>query len=116
MTNQEQGNDNNNKEAKNFTNPGQFKTITDWWRQYSPLGWAETFNEYLKYTSSMTEIYKEYIKNSEKMTRLYKELAENTERMTELYKESVRVPERMTKHWLNKFNIPSSSKEQIRDT
>ena len=89
MENQGQGNDNNNKEEKNLTNPNQFKSITDWWQQYSPLAWGEMYNEYIKYTTSMTEIYKEYIKSSERMTELYKELAINTERMTELYKESV---------------------------
>jgi hypothetical protein len=112
MENQGQGNDNNNKnkEEKNLTDPDQFKSITDWWQRNSPLAWSETYNEYLKYTTSMTEIYKEYIKNSERMTELYKELAVNTERMTELYKESVKGTERMTKYWLNKFRNPSYSK------
>jgi hypothetical protein len=98
MENQGQGNDNinKNKEEKNLTDPDQFKSITDWWQRNSPLAWSETYNEYLKYTTSMTEIYKEYIKNSE--------------RMTELYKESVKITVRMTKYWLNKFRNPSYSK------
>ncbi len=98
-----------------MTNPNQFKSITDWWEQYSPLTWGEMYNEYIKYTASMTEIYKEYVKSSERMTELYKELAINTERMTELYKESVTSTERMTKYWVNKFHNPSYSKEQKRE-
>jgi hypothetical protein len=113
--NQGQGNDNIDIEKKNLNNPNQFKSITDWWQQYSPLGLGEMYNEYIEYTIRMTEIYKEYIKSSEKMTELYKELAVNTERMTELYKESVTSTERMTKYWLNKFRNPLSSKEQRRE-
>jgi hypothetical protein len=89
MENQRHGNDNNNKEEKNLNYPNQFKSIADWWRQYSPPTWGETYNEYLEYTTSVTKIYKEYVKSSEKMTELYKELAVNIERMTELHKESV---------------------------
>jgi hypothetical protein len=110
-----QGNDNSNKEKKNLNNPNQFKSITDWWQQYSPLALGEMYNEYIEYTATMTEIYKEYIKSSERMTELYKELAVNTERMTELYKESVKSTERMTKYWLDKFRNPLPSKEQRRE-
>ena len=110
-----QGNDNSNKEKKNLNNYNHFKSITDWWQQYSPLALGEMYNEYIEYTARMTEIYKEYIKSSEKMTELYKELAVNTERMTELYKESVNSTERMTKYWLDKFRNPLPSKEQRRE-
>ena len=110
-----QGNDNGNKEKKNLNDHNQFKSITDWWQQYSPLALGEMYNEYIEYTATMTEIYKEYIKSSERMTELYKELAVNTERMTELYKEYVKSTERMTKYWLDKFRNPLSSKEQRRE-
>ena len=106
---------NNNNEERNMSNPNQFRSITDWWQQNSPMAWGEMYNEYIEYITSMSEIYKEYIKCSEKMTELYKELAVNTERMTDLYKESVKSTERMTNHWLNKFPKPPSSKEQIRE-
>ena len=99
--NQGQGNDNIDIEKKNLNNPNQFKSITDWWQQYSPLALGEMYNEYIEYTATMTEIYKEYIKSSE--------------RMTELYKESVTSTERMTKYWLNKFRNPLSSKEKRRE-
>ena len=100
MVNQGKGKDNNNEE-RNMNNPNQLTLITDWWQQNSPMSWGETYNEYIKHITSMTEIYKEYIKRSEKMTELYKELAVNTERMTN--------------HWVNKFPKPSSSKEQRRE-
>jgi hypothetical protein len=114
MENQGKGKNNNNEE-RIMNNPDQFRSIMDWWQQYSPMAWGEMYNEYIAYITSMTEIYKEYIKRSEKMTELYKELAENTERMTDLYKESVKNTERMTNHWLNKFPNPPSSKEQRRE-
>ncbi len=60
-----------------MTDPNQFISITEWWQQYSPLGWSERYNEYLKYTASMTEIDKEYIKNSRK-TELFKESVKST--------------------------------------
>jgi len=110
-----QGKGKNNNEERNMNNPNQFRSITDWWQQNSPMAWGEMYNEYIKYITSMTEIYKEYIKRSEKMTELYKELAVNTEKMTDLYKESVKSTERMTNHWLNKFPKPPSSKEQRRE-
>jgi hypothetical protein len=109
------GNGNNNKEKKNLNNPNQFKSIADWWQQYSPLAFGEMYNEYIEYTTKMTEIYKEYIKSSERMTELYKDLAVNTERMTELYRESVTSTERMTKYWLTRFPNPLPSKEQRRE-
>ena len=116
MGNQGKGkNNNNNDEERNMSNPNQFRSITDWWQQNSPMAWGEMYNEYITYITSMSEIYKEYIKRSEKMTELYKELAVNTERMTDLYKESVKSTERMTNHWLNKFPKLSSSKEQRRE-
>jgi hypothetical protein len=115
MENQGKGKNNNNNEDRIMNNPNQFRSIMDWWQQYSPMAWGEMYNEYITYITSMTEIYKEYIKRSEKMTELYKELAENTERMTDLYKESVKNTERMTNHWLNKFPNPPSSKEQRRE-
>ena len=105
-------NNNNTKDEQNMNNPNQFRSITDWWQQNSPMAWGEMYNEYIKYITSMTEIYKEYIKRSEKMTELYKELAVNTEKMTDLYKESVKITERMSNHWLNKFPNPLFSKEQ----
>ena len=105
-------NNNNTKEEQNMNNPNQFRSITDWWQQNSPMAWGEMYNEYIKYITSMTEIYKEYIKRSEKMTELYKELAINTEKMTDLYKESVKSTERMSNQWLNKFPNPLFSKEQ----
>ena len=100
MVNQGQGNgnNNNNKEEKNLTDPNQFTSITEWWQQYSPLGWSERYNEHIKYTASMTEIYKEYIINSERRNCL----------------ESVKSAEKMIKYWLNKFRNPSYSKEQRR--
>jgi hypothetical protein len=112
MENQGQRNGNKKNEGRSKNNPNQFKSITDWWQQHSPLAWGEMYAEYINYTTSMTEIYKEYIKSSERMTELYKDLAANTERMTELYKESVKTTERMTKYWLTRFPQPSSSKEQ----
>lgn len=115
MENEGQRNGNKKNDWRNNNNPNQFKPITEWWQQYSPLAWGEMYNEYIKYTASMTEIYKEYIKSSERMTELYKELAVNTERMTELYRESVNSTERMTKYWLNKFPQPPSSKEQRKE-
>jgi hypothetical protein len=110
-----QGNDNSNKDKNNLNNPNQFKSITDWWQQYSPLALVEMYNEYVEYTATMTKIYKEYVKSSEKMTELYKELAVNTERMTDLYKESVKSTERMTNYWVDKFRNPLPSKEQRRE-
>ncbi len=101
MENQGHEKSNNNKDERNTENPNQFKSITDWWQQYSPLALGEMYSEYVKYTTSMTEIYKEYVKSSE--------------RMTELYKESVKSSERMTKYWLNKFPNTSYSKEQRRE-
>lgn len=118
MENQGKGNnnkDNYNNKERNMNNPASFRSITDWWQHNSPLAWGETYNEYIQYITSMTEIYQEYIKSSEKMTELYKELAVNTERMTDLYKESVKSTERMTNHWLNKFPNPPASKEQGRE-
>ena len=102
MENQGKGkNNNNNNEEQNKNNPNQFRSITNWWQQNSPLAWGEMYNEYINYIASLTEIYKEYIKTSEKMTGLFKELAVNTERMTN--------------QWLNKFPNPSSSKEQRKE-
>ncbi len=119
MENQGKGKNNNNNNDNNeeriMNNPNQFRSISDWWQQNSPMAWGEMYNEYINYITSMTEIYKEYIKRSEKMTELYKELAINTERMTDLYKESVKSTERMSNHWLNKFPNPLFSKEQRRE-
>ena len=81
-----------------MNNPNQFKSITDWWQQYSPLALGEMYNEYIEYAATMTGIYKEYIKSSE--------------RMTELYKESVKSTKRMTKYWLDKLRNPLPSIEQ----
>ncbi len=44
MENQGQRNGNKN-------NPNQFKSITDWWHQYSPQGWGEMYAEYINYTT-----------------------------------------------------------------
>lgn len=112
MKNQGQEKKNNDREKENFASPYQINLFTEWWQQYSPLSWIEMYNEYVKYTTSMSKIYKEYIKSSERMTELYKELAANTERMTELYKESVNSTERMTKYWSNKFGNLSSLKSK----
>ncbi len=117
MKDQEQKNSNNNsKEEKDLTNPNHSTSIIDSWQQYSPMVWVEMYNEYMKYTTSMTKVYKEYIKSSEKMTDLYKELATNTEKMTDLYKESVTSTERMTKYWLNKFRNPLTKEQEAKDT
>lgn len=63
MENQGQGKNNkDNKEDENFTSSFQSKSITEWWQQYSPLAWVELYNEYIRYTTSMSKIYKEYIK------------------------------------------------------
>ena len=115
MENQGQGTDKNNKEEEDVNNSNEFKSITDWWQQNSPLAWGEVYSEYINYITSMTEIYKEYIKSSEKMTELYKELAINAERMTNLYKESVKNTERMSRYWAIKFPFSSSSKEQRKE-
>jgi LPS O-antigen subunit length determinant protein (WzzB/FepE family) len=115
MENQGQGTDNNNKEEGDVDNSNEFKSITDWWQQNSPMVWAEAYDEYISYITSMTEIYKEYIKSSEKMTELYKELAINAERMTNLYKESVKNTERMSRYWSIKFPFSTASKEHRKE-
>jgi hypothetical protein len=105
---------NSNKDNKNdFTHSNPFTPIMPLWQQYSPMAWANMYNEYIKYTARMTEIYNEYIKSSERMTELYKELAENAQRMTELYKESAKSTERITKYWSDYFWKPlSAAKEE----
>jgi hypothetical protein len=91
---------NSNKEDKNdFTHSNPFTPIMPLWQQYSPMAWANMYNE--------------YIKSSERMTELYKELAENAQRMTELYKESAKSTERITKYWSDYFWKPlSAAKEE----
>jgi hypothetical protein len=115
---------NNNRDNKNDNNKKHFtdvdtnavKSIADLWQQYpSPMAWSKMYNEYVKYTTRMTEIYEEYAKSSERMKELYKELAANAEKMTELYKESAKSTEKMSKYWLNYFWIkplPENKKEK----
>ncbi len=87
MENQGQRNGYKRNEGGHKNNPNQFKSITDWWQQYSRQGWYEMYAEYINYTTSMTEIYKEYVKSSE----------------------------RMTKYWSTRFPKPSYSEEQRRE-
>jgi hypothetical protein len=103
--------DSNNTDNKNDYNKKLYtdfdtnavKSITDLWQQYSPMTWSKMYNEFVEYTTRMTEIYEEYAKSSERMKELYKELAANAEKMTELYKESAKSTEKMSKYWLNYF-------------
>jgi hypothetical protein len=110
-------NDNNNNK-KHFTDDvdkNAVKSITDLWQQYSsPMTWSKMYNEFVEYTTRMTEIYEEYAKSSERMKELYKELAANAEKMTELYKESAKSTEKMSKYWLNYFWMKPLSEDKER--
>jgi esterase/lipase len=101
---------NSDKDDKNdLTHSNQFTPIMPLWQQFSPVAWNNMYNEYIKYTTRMTEIYNEYIKSSERMAELYKELAANTHRMTELYKESAKSTEKITNYWSDFFWKPLSA-------
>jgi esterase/lipase len=101
---------NSDKDDKNdLTHSNQFTPIMPLWQQFSPVAWSNMYNEYIKYTTRMTEIYNEYIKSSERMVELYKELAANTHRMTELYKESAKSTEKITNYWSDFFWKPLSA-------
>jgi len=42
-----QGKGKNNNEERNMNNPNQFRSITDWWQQNSPMAWGEMYNRSL---------------------------------------------------------------------
>lgn len=50
-------NNNNDDDERNMNNPDQFRSIMDRCQHNSPLVWGETYNEYIKYITAMTEIY-----------------------------------------------------------
>ena len=51
------------KKRNGLVTPNEIGSNSNLWQQYSPMAWSEMYNEYINYTTRMTEIYNEYAKS-----------------------------------------------------